>query len=243
MWSGPRNLSTALMRSWGSRADTYVTDEPFYAHYLSQVDVDHPGREQVLASQNNDWREVASWLTGEIPLGRPIWYQKHMAQHYLPGMEGDWFKHLRHAFLLRDPKAVVASFAKVVAQPSLHDTGFPQLLALYQRAADLSGRPPAVVDSADILRQPEATLRQLCAALAVPFDHAMLRWAPGRRDTDGVWAPYWYATVEQSTGFQPYVERSIELPPRLQAVYEDCLPYYRQLSEFQLRPANSDNAI
>lgn len=234
MWSGPRNISTAMMRSWGNRADTAVIDEPFYAHYLCNTSVDHPGREEVLASQPNDWREVAEQLCGEVPGQRSIWYQKHMAQHYLPGMDGPWFAHLKHAFLIRDPRAVLTSFAKVVAAPDERDTGFPQLLALFEKAKALSDEVPVVVDSSAILKQPAYMLKQLCQRLGVPFDHAMLSWAAGPRETDGVWAPYWYKAVEASTGFQPYVEREIELPQQLQAVYERCLPYYEALSAYQI---------
>lgn len=235
MWSGPRNISTALMRSWGSRSDTVVCDEPFYAHYLRHVAVDHPGRDEVLASQENDWHKVADWLTGPIPEGRPIWYQKHMAQHFLTplqnavDMSGPWFGRLTHCFLIRDPKAVIASFSKVVHDVGPRDTGFPQLLDLYQRAADLTGTAPPVVDSAAILAQPEATLTRLCAALGIAFDPAMLSWAPGPRSSDGVWAKYWYHAVEASTGFQPAEEREIELPAHLQRVYEQCLPMYEVL--------------
>jgi hypothetical protein len=243
MWSGPRNISTAMMRSWGSRADTFVTDEPFYAHYLTQVDVDHPGKAEVLASQDQQWQPVAEWLTEAEPDGKQIWYQKHMAQHYLPQMQGPWFAQLRHAFLLRDPRAVVASFSKVVTEPELKDTGFPQLLDLYRRAADLTGSAPAVVDSAAILKNPKAMLQQLCERLDVPFDEAMLSWAPGPRDTDGVWAKYWYHAVEGSTGFQPYQERQIELPARLERVYEECIPYYEELSAFQITVPEGSGAV
>lgn len=234
MWSGPRNISTAMMRSWGSRADTYVTDEPYYAHYLRHVEVDHPGKNEVLASQQNDWRKVAEWLTGPAPEGKAIWYQKHMAQHFLPGMAGAWMAALRHALLIREPQYVIASFVKVVGKPVLRDTGFPQLLDLYRRISAMNGRPPPVVDSANILRDPRQALSRLCEALGVAFDAAMLHWHSGARETDGVWAKYWYHAVESSTGFQPYRPHQVELSPDLQQLYEECLPYYEELAAHQI---------
>jgi hypothetical protein len=233
MWSGPRNLSTALMRSWGSRADTAVVDEPFYAHYLHATGLDHPGRDAILRSQPTDWREVADALTGPIPGGKRICYQKHMAHHLLPGMIGPWLDDLRHALLLREPAAMLASLAKVLPDPRPEDTGLPQQVELVEWLA-AAGDPPPIVSAEDLLADPPGLLYALCAALGVPFDPAMLAWAPGPRPTDGVWAEHWYATVEASTGFRPPKLTTARLPDRLRPVLDACRPHYDMLHAHRL---------
>jgi hypothetical protein len=226
MWSGPRNLSTATMRAWENRPDTVVVDEPLYAYYLAATGIDHPGRDAVIASQPTDWRTVVATLT-EAPLPEPatIEYQKHMTHHVLPDVDLGTLAPLRHAFLIRDPRRVLASYARVREQPRLEDLGLPQQVALFRRF----GGP--VVDSDDLLRAPETTLRRLCSALDVPFDAAMLSWPAGPRDSDGVWAPHWYASVEASTGFGPYRETPADLPEHLHPLAEACRPYYEELRE------------
>ena len=225
MWSGPRTLSTATMRAWENRADTAVVDEPLYAYYLHATGLDHPGRDAVLASQPTDWRVVVRHLVdGPLPDGARIGYQKHMTHHVLPEVDLAAFDGLRHAFLIRDPRRLLASYAKVREQPTLADLGLEQQVALFRRF----GGP--VVDSDDLLRDPEGKLRALCAALDVPFDPAMLSWPPGPRDTDGVWAPYWYAGVEASTGFGPYREAPADLPARLEPLAATSRPYYDELA-------------
>lgn len=234
MWSGPRNISTALMRSWGRRSDTFVTDEPFYPHYLRQTRVDHPGAEEVTASDRRSWQEVAEWLTGPIPNGSQIWYQKQMTHHMLDGMLGDWLEELDHAFLIRDPALVIASFSKVVESPTLGDIGFERQTEIYEEITSRTGRRPPVVDSDDLLKDPEGILRSLCRALEVEFEPAMLSWEPGRRDTDGVWAKHWYASVENSSGFQPWSPREVELGPAMREVERAARPLYERLAEHRL---------
>ncbi|MEM1042371.1 MAG: HAD family hydrolase [Bacteroidota bacterium] len=234
-WSGPRNISTALMRSWGSRADTAVVDEPFYAHYLWATGLDHPGRAAILGSQPTDWRTVAAALTGPAPGGKDIFYQKHMAHHLLPGMVGPWLGDLRHAFLLREPAAMLTSLAKVLPDPRPEDTGLPQQVALVERLRDEAGRVPPVIDAEDVLTDPPRLLRLLCEALGVPFEPAMLTWEAGPRPTDGVWAAHWYAAVEASTGFKPYRPKTESVPERLQSVLAECKGYYAQLHPHRLR--------
>jgi hypothetical protein len=224
MWSGPRNISTAMMRSFGSRADTVVVDEPFYAHYLAVTGLDHPGRDAVLASQPNRWEDVAAALTGPLPAGVAVFYQKHMAHHLLPGMGRSWLAGLTHAYLIRDPAHVVASYARVRDEPTLADLGYPQQVEIFR----VYGGP--VVDAADVLRDPAGTLRRLCAALGIPFDESMLHWPAGPRDTDGVWAPHWYAAVQASTGFAPYRPAPAEVPARLRPLVAAAQPYYDELA-------------
>lgn len=236
MWSGPRNISTAMMRSWGSRPDTLVTDEPLYAHYLAHTGRDHPGRDEVIAAYENDPRKVVAWLTGPVPEGRPVWFQKHMTLHLTDAVPRGWLAQVRNAFLVRHPREVLLSYRKVVHDPSPRDLGFPQQTALYEHVRDVVGQDPPVVDAHDVLADPRGTLAALCAALGLPFDERMLRWEPGRRATDGVWAPHWYAAVERSTGFEPPHATDEAVPRELAAVYEECLAHYERMHAVRLRP-------
>lgn len=231
MWSGPRTLSTATMRAWGNRADTVVVDEPLYAYYLAVTGVDHPGRDEILASQPTDWRAVVrSLLEVDLPDGATISYQKHMTHHVLPDVDLGALEGLTHAHLIRDPRRVLASYARVREQPTVGDLGVRQQVALHQRF----GGP--VVDSDDLLRDPEGVLRRLCAALGVPFDTAMLSWPAGPRPTDGVWARHWYASVEASTCFGPWRGDAVpDLPDHLAALADECRPYYAELAAQALR--------
>jgi hypothetical protein len=234
MWSGPRNLSTAMMRAFENRPDTAVSDEPFYGFYLARTGLDHPSRDAVVASQPTDWRAVSASLTGPAPEGCAIWYQKHMAHHLLPGVGRSWIDRMANAFLIREPRAVLASYARVRAVATLDDLGLPQQCEIFRRVSDRLGEAPPVLDARDLLRNPRAALTALCGALGIPFSEAMLSWPPGRCDTDGVWAEHWYASVEESTGFQPYNPRPIDLPPDLEGVAEDARPYYAELYEARL---------
>jgi len=236
MWSGPRNISTALLRSWGSREDAFVCDEPLYAHYLRVTEIEHPGREEVLASQEDDWRKVTAWLTGPVPEAKAVFYQKHMAHHLLPSMGRDWVDELSNCFLIRDPREMLTSLLEVYPEAGLADTGLAQQWELFERLRKRSGHPPPVIDSKNVLEDPRGMLRSLCAAVGVPFLESMLSWEPGSRITDGVWAKYWYGTVERSIGFQPYRPKSTEIPPTHRALYEECLAYYGRLYEHRRQP-------
>lgn len=231
MWSGPRNISTALMRAWGSRADCHVVDEPFYASYLARTGLAHPGRVAVLAAQPADWRTVVRALTDDpLPGTATVAYQKHMAQHVPPDLEPSTLDGLRHSFLIREPAEVAVSYAKVRGEPTLEDLGLPQQLDLFERY----GGP--VVDARDVLQRPEPLLRALCAALDVPFDPAMLSWATGPRSTDGVWGEHWYAGVWGSTGFAAYRPPVQSVPDRLRPLIERCRPLYDALAVHRLDP-------
>jgi hypothetical protein len=241
MWSGPRNISTALMRSWGSRPDTVVCDEPLYAHYLKATGREHPGRDEIIAYHDADWRSVVERLIGPVP-GGGIFYQKHMAHHLLPEMGHDWALALRNAFLIRDPAEMLPSLAEVLPNPTLRDTGLEQQWMLFQRVQDAADKVPPVIDAKDVLLDPEGMLRALCIALNVPFRAAMLSWEPGPRATDGLWAKHWYDAVEQSTGFKRYEPKSEPVPDRLQALHATCRDYYENLSAHRLQPAASNEA-
>ncbi|HEU5036258.1 MAG TPA: HAD family hydrolase [Nocardioides sp.] len=229
MWSGPRNLSTAMMRSFENRADCSVVDEPLYAAYLHETGLDHPGRDAVVASQPTSPSVVVEELTTGA-VATPLQYQKHMTHHVLPSVPRAPLAGLTHAFLVRDPERVLTSYAKVREEPTLEDLGLPQQLELFETY----GGP--VVDAADVLRDPRGTLSLLCYALGIAFDEAMLAWPAGPRDTDGVWAPYWYAGVEASTGFAPYSPGSGDpLPDHLVPLLERCRPYYEAMAPYRLR--------
>lgn len=233
MWSGPRNISTALLRSWGSRPDTAVSDEPLYAHYLSTLApgarAQHPAADEVMKSQPTNWRPVVAGLLGAVPRGRPIWYQKHMAHHLTPGMDLAWIGELRNALLVRDPEEMITSFIKVIPNPSPRDLGLPQQAELFELMRVRAGVAPPVLDARDVLTDPRGSLLRLCMALGVPFSEAMLAWAPGPRETDGVWGPHWYGRVYESTGFERYQPKPDRVPSRLAGVLRDCRALYEHL--------------
>jgi hypothetical protein len=235
MWSGPRNISTAMMRAWGNRPDTVVMDEPFYAFYLNETHADHPGAEEVIRHGETDWQKIVAYLTGPIPNGTRIFYQKQMTHHLLPSVDRGWLANMTNCFLIRDPAEVIASYLKKNHEPSVKDLGFVQQAEIFEYVRDRTGSAPIVIDADDVLRNPQRMLRLLCEAIGVEFSATMLSWPPGRRETDGVWAKYWYAEVESSTSFQPYRERNVEVPARLRGVHERCREVYEQLHAHRLR--------
>jgi hypothetical protein len=237
MWSGPRTVSTALMRAWENRPDTVVTDEPLYAFYLDRTGVCHPGRDEVIASQPTDWRVVLTRLaSGPLPPGVSISYAKHMTHHLLPEVDRAALAPLRHAHLIRDPRELLASYARVRTEPDLDDLGLRQQAEIFETF----GGP--VVDSRDLLTDPEGILRALCRALDVPFDAAMLSWPPGPRASDGVWASHWYGSVHASTGFAAYRPPAEPLPARLEPLAERCLPYFRRLHQYRISSQGAADA-
>lgn len=235
MWSGPRNISTAMMRSWGNRPDTAVCDEPFYAHYLQVTGYDHPGAHEVIASGETDWRKVVARLTGAMPAGKQILYQKQMTHHLLPDIDRAWLGAVTNCFLIRNPREVITSYIKKNQDPTLEDLGFVQQAEIFEWVCEHSNPIPPVVDARDVLENPERMLRSLCHAVGVEFTEVMLSWPPGTRVTDGVWAKYWYAEVEASISFRPYQTKHEEVPGRLRAVYEKCVEVYEQLHMHRLR--------
>ena len=233
MWSGPRNISTAMMRAWENRTDCAVSDEPLYAHYLAHTGLDHPGRDEVIAGGEADWRKVVAALTGPAPDDAPVWYQKHMTHHLLPHIDHGWIAGLRNVLLIRDPREVVASYVKSRAHVEPDDIGLRQQVELYEELAEGGDAPP--VDSGDFLRAPEAHLRALCDWLGIPFSERMLRWPKGPRASDGIWAPHWYAHVWESTGFEHPQPRALELSDAAARVADACRPHYERLHALRLR--------
>jgi hypothetical protein len=224
-WSGPRNISTATMRAWENRPDCEVVDEPLYAWYLEHTGLDHPGREQVIAAGETDWQRVVESLTGPWPDGPLLQYQKHMAQHLVPDLPREWIGSLRNVLLIRDPAEVVSSYLRSRAEVTPYDIGVLQQLELHE----MLGPAVSVIDAADFLRDPETHLRWLCDFAGVDFTPAMLSWPAGPRESDGVWAPYWYDAVLRSTGFEPYRPRRVELTPEGEMVVSATRPAYEQL--------------
>lgn len=236
MWSGPRNISTALMRSWGSRPDTFVCDEPLYAHYLFTTGItNHPGHIETIASQETDWRRVVAWLAGPIPEGKSIFYQKHMAHHVLPNMELGWIESLTNCLLIREPREMLTSLLEFLPEPRLVDTGLPHQLWLFEHFGKKVGVSPPVLDARDVLENPRRILAQLCEKIGVTFSEKMLAWEPGARATDGAWAPYWYSKVEETTGFGQYRPKGTELPEKFLPLLAECDEIYSQLYESRIR--------
>ena len=236
MWSGPRNLSTALMRSFSARSDTAVVDEPFYAAYLATTGLEHPLRSEVLAAQSHDPRAVAAALLGPVPDDKPIYYQKHMTHHMLPGFDRNFIDALTNAFLLRDPLEVLASYVEARAEVELSDIGILQQRELFERTSDRLGAPPPTVDSGDLLADPERVLHALCQALGIDYTDTMLSWPTGRHPSDGVWAPAWYAAVERSSGFAPpRPARTTQLSAALAHIADAARPHYEYMAAYRIR--------
>lgn len=230
--SGPRNISTALMYSFGNRPDTKVVDEPMYAYYLSRTEIEHPGKEQILKDLPSDLEVVKQTLLFN-PLNTDYYFIKSMAHHYLEE-EPDFLLDLNNVFLIRDPKKLISSFSNVIPNPSLRDIGIKRGYELYQYLMN-NGKKCLVLDSGEVLKNPEKVLISLCEGLEIPFKKEMLHWKPGPRLEDGVWAKYWYKNVHQSSGFQKNITKEVDLPERLIPLYEDTLPYYYKLYEESIK--------
>jgi len=233
MWSGPRNLSTAMMRSFGNRADTFVSDEPYYGAFLKTSGLPHPMAAEVIAAMDCDWASVARSLAGPPPEPRAIWYQKHMWHHMAGPIGYADFPGFTHAFLIRAPELMIASYLRKREAARFEDFGLDRQAEFFAREADRLGHAPPVVDASDVLADPAGTLSALCAALHIPFDRAMLAWPPGRRATDGPWAPHWYQAVEASTGFDP-PEPAPALEGEAARVADRCRPYYEALAAHKI---------
>lgn len=237
MWSGPRNISTAMMRAFENRPDCSVVDEPLYGAWLESSGESHPMADQIIEAMETDWRVVFRRLAGPVPGGKPIWYQKLMTHHLLPAMlDAEWLGGFTHAFLIRDPRAVVASYLEKRDTVSDEAIGVPQQWALYRFVTEELGQEPPIIDSGEFLRDPEDHLRLLCEQFGIPYSDAMLAWPPGPRDTDGLWAPHWYDRVWKSTGFGPPPAEPSALEGRGADVASCCRPVYQQLRERRIRP-------
>ncbi|UWQ41376.1 HAD family hydrolase [Leisingera aquaemixtae] len=233
MWSGPRNLSTAMMYAFGNRGDCAVVDEPFYAAYLAMTGLDHPMRSEILDSQPQVPEAVAKVLLGPVPGAKPYYYQKHMTQHMIPGVPRDWMREAVNVFLIRHPARVIASYAAKRENPTLEDIGFRQQAELFDLVRSW-GQTPVVVDSHDIRENPAAKLEQLCDAIGIPYSPKMLSWPKGGHKDDGVWAEHWYGAVWSSTGFAGAEGPLPDVPDALQPVLQAAMPYYEQMKAVKI---------
>ena len=235
MWSGPRNISTALMRSFENRSDTYVTDEPYYAYFLTESGENHPARKEILNNQSSDWNTVSSMLIGEIPKQKKVWYQKHMAHHIFTHSDLSWTKHVTNLFLIRDPKEVIISYQKRFDLVDHMQLGYNQQVQIMNFVADTTGDFPIVINAKDVLTNPQKILSEICRIMQIDFDERMLYWPAGKRDTDGVWAPHWYSEVEKTTGFQPYSDKNIVLDAKWEDIYYRCMIDYEILNSRSIK--------
>lgn len=233
MWSGPRNLSTTMMRSFGSRCDTSCWDEPFYAPWLLETGIQHPLRDEIIAKYPSDSKEVSRLITnGEV--NTPIQYQKHITHHMLDHFPTDFLPACRNAFLIRDPARVIASYANKTEAVSLDTIGLTQQERLFDKVCELTGKIPPVIDTADVLREPERVLTALCHALEIKWDPAMLAWPAGQKEEDGIWGSHWYDKVWQSTGFGKATDIRPNLNADLQGIYKKAVPIFERLASHKL---------
>ena len=236
MWSGPRNISTALMRAWENRDDCVVWDEPLYGYYLDATGIPHPGAAEIIADQGTDASAIIARCIGDVPGDKDIFYQKHMTLHLLPELDRAWLASLVNCFLIREPEAVIASYAAVRSDATLEDIGFTQQAELFNHVRRISAEIPLVIDSREFLLDPRAMLEAICARLEIEFVPAMLSWPKGARDSDGVWAKHWYDSVWSSTGFATYREKDYQLSAKDLKISRQARPYYEELYQYRLKP-------
>jgi hypothetical protein len=234
MWSGPRNLSTAMMYSFASRGDCAVWDEPFYAAYLDATGIDHPMRDEIIAGHERDPAKVAAACVGDIPGGKSLHYQKHMTLHMIPDIDRGFMRACTNVFLIRHPARVVASYAKKREGPTLADIGFVQQAELFDNVADWLGHAPIVIDSAAIRDDPAGMLARLCAAIGISYTDRMLSWPAGPKPYDGVWGPHWYGAVHRSTGFEDPEGPLPDLSDTYQRLVDEARPYYDRLARYTI---------
>jgi len=234
MWSGPRNISTAMMRSFEARGDCAVCDEPFYAAYLAATGLGHPMRDEIIAAGEADPDRVIAGVLGPVPDGASLYYQKHMTHHMIPAFDRDWLKRVVNCFLIRAPERVLASYAIKHDAVGLDDIGFVQQRELFDLVADFTGAAPPVLDAADVLKDPAGSLRALCRRCGIAFCDKMLSWPAGARRDDGVWGAHWYGAVNRSTGFAPASDESVDLPDDLKRIAEAARPAYDALARYRL---------
>lgn len=234
VWSSPRNISTAFMYSFAQRADMTVVDEPLYAHYLTHTksEASHPGTQEIIDTQENDGQQVIETMLHQAyPTPNVLFKQM---THHLIELEESFLFEMDNILLIRDPKRIIASYAKVVENPAMHDIGIKMQYDLFKKLSD-KGKVAAVVDARELLLNPKKVLHQLCTKIGLPFTEDMLQWQQGARPEDGCWAKYWYANVHKSNGFQPYKEKKIELFGNLAALASKCQPYYDYLFQFAIK--------
>ena len=233
MWSGPRNISTTLMRSFGNRPDTFVSDEPFYGYFLNETKIDHPMRDLIIKNNETNWDIIKNNLIGKIPLNKNIWYQKQMTQHLLPQDDISWLSNVTNCFLIRNPKDVIISYSKIYKHLSIGLLGFPQLSKIFNYSLKEQNKP-IVINSRDILESPEKSLRKLCKLLSINFSEKMLSWKIGAKEYDGEWGKHWYKQLYKTTGFLDYHPNNDTLPNKYYPLYKECNHYYKTIKKHQI---------
>lgn len=233
MWSGPRNISTAMMRSWENRSDCIVWDEPFYAHYLQETGIEHPMADDIIATYESNLDAIIDQIV--TPPASGIFYQKHISTHMLEHMSLDWINQVNNVFLIRDPRHMVASYSEKRGEPNAADFGYPQLETVFHAAKAISKQTPMVIDSKHFLEKPEAHLQYVCEQLNIPFEQSMLSWPSGARDSDGIWHTHWYDSVKRSTHFGAPRQELPVLNEHQQSIVDECMPHYTALSEAALQ--------
>jgi len=226
MWSGPRNISTALMRSFENRSNCFVSDEPFYSYFLHKTGLQHPLRDEIIKSGLINYNEIIKYITGPIPSSKKIWYQKHMAHHILPESDMNWIKNMKNCLLIRHPSEVILSYSKKNKINSIEQLGYLQQIKIYKILFEEIGTPPIIIDAQDLLQEPKKMLINICGNLRIKFDEKMLSWPLGSRKTDGIWGKYWYKQVEASIGFKPYIKTDRIIPSKYQIIYDKCMRHY-----------------
>ena len=230
-WSGPRNISTALMRSWSSREDSFVSDEPFYAYYLKERQLKHPMYREIIDHYPNKYNDVVRGLTSGIPNGKRIWYQKHMAHHLIDLNNIDWIKNFENCILIRHPEDVINSYIKKNTLNNINDLGYPQQYKII-KYLDSIGKKFTIIDSNILLNNPEKILSQWCNSIDLEFDISMLQWEKGNHPQDGIWWKHWYDNVITTTHFQKFSKNQNELDQKYQSIYDEALDYYNKLYYF-----------
>lgn len=233
-WSGPRNLSTAMMRSFSSRADTAVWDEPFYGAYLKATGSNHPLKDATMAAWGTDFATISGQCIGPIPDNRPVFYQKHMTHHMLHPLETDWLNQLTHMFMIRHPARVIASYHAKLENPALADLGFVRQTEIFEQVINETGQKPAILDTDDLLSAPQPMLEKLCQTIGLAFDPAMLEWPAGRHPADGPWSDHWYGSVWRSTGFAPPKPLDPHILRDHAALIDQAMPYYEKMAALKL---------
>jgi len=229
-WSGPRNISTALMRSWSSRKDTFVTDEPFYAYYLKETKLKHPQFREIINNYSTNYNEVVNYLINKIPNDKRIWYQKHMAHHILDLKNINWVNNCENCILLRHPKEVISSYSKKNKLNSVEELGYPQQYEIIKYLKKIN-RSYIIIDSSELLRNPEKVLSDWCTKINIKFDKSMLKWEKGNHENDGIWWKSWYDNVIKTSGFQKYEKKDINIENKYDSIYNESMKYYSFLKE------------
>ena len=231
-FSGPRNISTALMRSWSSRSDTYVSDEPFYAYYLNETKFEHPMFTEILEKYPNNFDEIANYLTRDIPKNKKIWYQKHMAHHLLDLKKLDWIKKCENCILIRHPKEVISSYLIKNKLNNIEELGYPQQLEI-AKFLKKNNKSLTIIDSKEILDNPNVALKNWCKRININFKASMLKWKKGIHPYDGIWAKHWYDNVINSTEFQPNINKNISIEKKYDSIYNESMRCYNNLLEIK----------